>query len=100
MRRPFKVYMTRFYNVLEDDFEYTYYAEDERDLTLLLVADLGGIPADDESEAKKKAEQFLDGQFGKGWTIQKLLESNLDLWKDNATLYHIIGIEPLQQNVH
>lgn len=100
MRKPYKVCVTRFYDLLEDDFEYTYYAENDRDLTLLLVADLGGIHANDEAEAKKKAQQFLDDQFGKDWTIEKLLESDLELWKDYITLYRINGIEPLQQNVH
>lgn len=93
MRKPYKVYLTRFYDILEDDFEYTYYAENERDLVRLLVADFGGIHAENEGEAMQKADEVLKNQIGPDWTIEEFLDSNLELWQDNITCYRISNIQ-------
>lgn len=95
MKKKFKCSVRRNYDVLEDDFEWEFYAQDQRDMLLFLVADLGGIHAQSEDEAKSKASLFLAQELGSDWTVDQFLNSGVELWKDNVTLYEIQDIEEI-----
>ena len=65
-------------------------------MLLILVADLGGIQAQNEIEAKEKVKLFLDEELGEGWTTDKFFNSRVELWTDNIMCYEVRDIEEVE----
>ena len=92
MNKQFDFSIMRFYGVLEESQDYEILAEDEKDALLLAVADLGDLYAYTADEAKQKAQDFLDEELGKGWTVRQFLESDIELWTIDRICYQIRNV--------
>ena len=82
MPKKFHYTYDRFYGELQDFFRADMYAESLRDALLEIVADFNDIYAQTENEAKQLAEEWLNEELGKGWTVQDYFERPPELWTD------------------
>jgi hypothetical protein len=89
MLKRFKYSVTRFHDEFDDDFDYEFYAESRLDALLEIVADLTDVYAETAKEAKIVAKQWLDSELGGTWTVDDVLNADLQLWKDDATFYRL-----------
>ncbi|MBM3127156.1 MAG: hypothetical protein FJ009_00805 [Chloroflexi bacterium] len=88
MPRKFHYTYDRAYGELQDFFARDLYAENLREALLLLVADFNDIYSQTEDEAKQLAEEWLNEELGKGWTVPDYFERQPELWTDGI-LYRI-----------
>lgn len=75
----------RFYRgELREDSETDVFAQTRRDAAIILVAQLLDKNVRDLDEATTDARVFLAHELGLGWSVDDLLQSDLQVWADAA----------------
>ncbi len=96
MPKKFHYAYDRFYGELQDFFTADEYAENLREALLLIVADFNDIYAQTKDEAKQLAEEWLNEEMGKGWTVQDYFEKQPELWT-GGILYRIQYLDEVSE---
>ncbi|MBI5300926.1 MAG: hypothetical protein HY868_02225 [Chloroflexi bacterium] len=97
MPKKFHYAYDRFYGELQDFFRADMYAESLRDALLEIVADFNDIYAQTENEAKQLAEELLNEELGKGWTVADYFQRPPELWT-NLISYRIQTLEEVSES--